>query len=409
MFYSRLQNLSWYPWFVVLLCLCIVMLSNGMTNAGLTVFDETLLKEFGWTTAQLKTRETINFVGAGVLVLFAGYLVDRFGYKPLLLTGMFLLAVGYGAYGLADGIAVLYSIHVLFAVVIVCAGNVVAVVTAATAMPERRGLAVGFAVAGTSVGGIVIPLLANQLNQSLGWREATRIEALLPAIMFVVIALMLVNKTPGKSDKGPEQVKGVPYGNALRTHQFTLVTIAGGCTFFAILAVYSHLFLFMRSLEFSSDQAAGALGFLSAIALVGKLSAGWISGLASPFWLLRINMLVMLVGLVLVIQLPGAVYVGLLLIGLGWGGLHTLYNYVLIALFGMKAAGKINATVAIVQSIGAGLGAWVTAWLFDQSGSYHYPFVVVAFVLSLAWLVTLLIRPLSERQLTALDSGNASS
>jgi cyanate permease len=65
------------------------------------------------------------------------------------------------------------------------------------------------------------------------------------------------------------------------------------------------------------------------------------------------------------------------LIGLGWGGLFTLYNMLTVSNFGLKAIGKINGTVSSMESFGGGLGIWLTGRLYDSYGSYQVPFLVL--------------------------------
>ena len=81
MLHRLISDKSWYGWLIAGLCLLIVAVSNGMTNAGMSVYDEALLSEFGWSVGELKLRDSINFWGAAVLIMFAGLLVDRIGFQ----------------------------------------------------------------------------------------------------------------------------------------------------------------------------------------------------------------------------------------------------------------------------------------------------------------------------------------
>jgi cyanate permease len=80
------------------------------------------------------------------------------------------------------------------------------------------------------------------------------------------------------------------------------------------------------------------------------------------------------------------------IIGLGWGGLFTLYNMLAVNNFGLREIGRINGSISLMESVGVGLGSWVTGLLFDRFGSYQVPFTVLAFAIVVALLVGLLIR-----------------
>lgn len=386
---------AWYPWLVALLCMFLVATSNGLINAGITVFDESLLEEFGWTLTQLKTRDSITFLGASVLVLVAGWGVDRFGFKPLLLIGMATLAFAYYRYSAVTSLTGIYLLHGLFALVAASGGNMTNLVAAATWMPRRRGLAVGMAIAGTSVGGMFLPPLASYLNQTFGWRQALQIEALLPVIMFVLVLVLLGNRhrnsapLPGAVN---ERQHGATFGEALRRPEFYLIAGAGAFTYFAVLALFSHLFLYMRSINYAPQTASYALSALAIAALCGKLLSGVFSDRINPFRLFKALMLLMLLGLAGISQLPGAIWVFLLITGLGWGGLHTLYNFILIYLFGLRDAGKINGAVSVFEAAGGSAGIYAVSVIHDRFGGYPAAWLMVLGVMALGTCLVLPLR-----------------
>ncbi len=382
-----------YPWAVATVAMLTIVASNGIINSGLTVFDESLLSEFGWSVGGLKIRDSIHFSGAAVLVVLSGWLLDRAGFKPLLLTGMALLTAVLLSYPLITSLGNVYSLHAVLAVVLACSGNMVALLTAATWMPERRGLAVGIAIAGTSVGGMLIPPLAALLNETIGWRDAMTWLALLPAAVFVLILLIVRNRRADPGGGAAGEADGLTFVEALATPQFWLIGAAGVCTFYAILSLYSHLFLYLRGLSFEPATAALGLTLLSAVGFAGKLGAGWLADHVNPFWLLRGCMLTMLTGLALIVWLPGGVWLGLAVTGLGWGSLHTLYNYLLLTLFGMRAAGRINGSTSAAEAAGGAAGIAVTGFLFDAAGDYSAAFAVMLAVMATGVLLTFALRP----------------
>jgi cyanate permease len=88
----------------------------------------------------------------------------------------------------------------------------------------------------------------------------------------------------------------------------------------------------------------------------------------------------------------GWVVASAVVIGLGWGGLFTLYNMLAVNNFGLREIGRINGSISLMESVGVGLGSWVTGMLFDRFGSYQVPFTVLAVAIVVALLVGLLIR-----------------
>lgn len=378
------------------LCMLMVTASNGMLNSGLSVYDESLLKEFGWSVGALKLRDSLTFWSGSLLVLPAGWLIDRYGFKPFLLAGLTILSVGYFAYGHIQNIAHIYILHIVFGLVIAMAGNMAGIVTATNWTPEgQRGLAVGLVIAGTSLGGILIPPVANRLNQQLGWRSSMQLEIILPLALIVLMALLLKNKVKSVQLPGHETAQtGMTFKEALRQPAFYIVALSGALTYYAILALFSHLFLYMRSLSYPPAQAAGAISTLAMAALCGKLFFGWLADRSNPFMLIRVLMLLMFAGLLGVSQAPTYIWWCLPLTGLGWGGLHTMYNFILIRLFGLRDAGKINGFVSLAEAIGGGLGIAMTGYVHDWAGGYGTAFGLAVVLLGIASAVIFALKPL---------------
>jgi len=391
-----------YSWLVAILALFVVALSNGMTNAGLTVFDESLLKELGCTIGQLKVRDSITFLGGSLMVLGSGWLVDRFGFKPFLVIGLTLLSGSYFLYSHTESLIQLYLLHVIFAAVIALAGIMTSIITAATWMPSRRGLAIGFTTAGTSVGGMFIPPLANALITRFGWREAMRMEAVWPLVMVIVLVVVLRNRPRRDGSEIDDAAaatgsdEGMAFRDVLRRPQYYQVAFAGAFTYYAVLSLFSHLFLYMRSLDFDPATASLGLSTLALAGLVGKLGSGWISDRIDPYRLLRIQMFILFAGLVGITLVPELIWPCLVVAGFAWGSLHTLYNYILIILFGLRDAGKINGSVSVANAAGGGIGILLTGVAHDALGGYPGAFAIVCGVMLVGALLMIRLRPPQE-------------
>jgi cyanate permease len=76
-------------------------------------------------------------------------------------------------------------------------------------------------------------------------------------------------------------------------------------------------------------------------------------------------------------QRANLVLVSIAVIGLGWGGLFTLYNMLAVSNFGLKSAGKIGGVISLMESLGGGLGIWLTGVLYDRTDSYSQAFLLI--------------------------------
>lgn len=371
---------------IALLCMAVVTVSNGLINSGLSVYDEVLLAHFDVSIGQLKLRDSISFLGSSLFVLMAGVWVDRHGTKRALMVGLVLLALVYSAYPMATSLTQVYGLHVLFALVLACAGNMTAIVTAAHAFPDRKGLAIGMAVAGTSAGGILIPPLATRLIEDYGWQSAMRIEAVIPLIAMLVVLKLLPSNLGSRTEDSITGEARVGFGGVLRNSAFYRITLAASLTYYATLSLFSHLFLYLRSLDVVPQQAAFGLSVLAASALVGKVLGGYISDHLPFDGYFRIQMSLMLIGVTGIAYVDDWLWFAVVIAGFGWGGLHALYNIVLVRLFGLSVAGRVNSTVSVAEAIGGSVGIAVTGWLADAAG-YPTAFGVAAALCAVALLL----------------------
>lgn len=382
---------------IACLCLVVVTVSNGMINSGLSVYDEALVARFDVTIAALKLRDSISFMGSTFFIVMAGFWVDRVGPKPFLIAGLAILSAVYYLYPMVDRLWHIYLLHGALALVLACAGNMTAIVTAARWFPEQRGLAVGMAVAGTSMGGMILPPLATELISRYGWQTAMQFESLIPLVVLLFVALLLPKGLPAAVEVALAEARTLTYLSILRSAVFVRITLAASLTYYAALSIFSHGFLYFRSLGLSASDAAWQLSILALSALAGKLVTGAVSDRLEFDYFFRVQMCVLVSGISCLAGSPSYALVGCVIAGYGWGGLHALYNIVLIRLFGLDMAGRVNGTVSVAEAVGGSVGIAATGY-FATVYSYSVG-LVVATALSLIALFLIWFTPTRSDQI----------
>jgi MFS family permease len=127
--------------------------------------------------------------------------------------------------------------------------------------------------------------------------------------------------------------------------------------------------------------------------MAAKFGIGWLADHIDRHKVFTACQVVMLAGMIGLASMKREwVVASAVIIGLGWGGLFTLYNMLAVNNFGLREIGRINGAVSLMESVGVGLGSWVTGLLFTRFGSYQVPFTVLAAAIVVALLVGLLIR-----------------
>ena len=457
------QAPRFYPWFIALMGMFALFLSNGMTATGITIFDPSLLDQFGWSRGDLKFRDALTFWTTACISPFAGILIDRLNPKFLLMFGFSLLTLGYFGYSvLANGapvpllevIAVLtllalgavvvlairvalpllpvwvaplvgvlgggvaiwlyahawmgvalkqtYMIHLMFSLALSTCGSMVVIFLVSSWFVKHRGLAIGITLVGTSLGSALLPTFDPYLIQAQGWRAAFGYNALMPVVAFFLV-LFFVKGTArhagtvavGQSDKIADlKQHGMLFSDAIRTRSFWAIAASGFLTYYAIFGFVQNFVLHLnKGFGYSLASAGKLLGLFSLVAMAAKLFNGALADRIDRHKVFLTCLAIMLVGVIGIASmrrewvLPAAI-----IIGLGWGGLFTLYNMLAVNNFGLREIGRINGLISFFESIGVGFGSWITGTLFDKYGSYQVAFYVLAAAVFLALLIGTQIR-----------------
>lgn len=398
----------YYGWVIAGCSLVIMWITNGIALAGLTVYDEQLLGFLGGADGSdglrgaLKFRDTITLLGSGLLAPLTGAIADRIGVRPLMVLGFLLLAMGNFLYSQVGAMSDIYLIHLLFAGSLASAGLVVNVMIISKWFVKNRGIAMGLAVAGTSLGNAALPQLNTWLIAEFGWRTAFTYSAGIPLLLIPLVLFVMREKpadmglvVPGAGEvaAGATQQDGVSYRDALRTSNFWVLAIIAMLTFYSILALLTHLFLHMREQGFEPQVAASGLTVLFMLGLVAKVASGVLADIFGRRILFTGTIAIMCTGAWLLISTNSLTFwPALVLLGAGWGGLYTLLQLLAADCFGVRDLGKILGTITVLDTFGGGMGPFLTGVMYDRFGSYTVPFTLIAILVSIALLLSLRFR-----------------
>lgn len=398
----------YYGWVIALAAGVLLLVTNGMTLGGLSVYDEALLGTLQESTGQesmrgdLNLRALITFWGSGALAPLAGAIADRIGVRPLMIVGLVLLAGGYFAYGTMTSLGQIYGIHVALALTLACCGLVVNVMLVSRWFVRNRGFAIGIALAGTSLGNATLAPVNAWLIGELGWRNAFQWTAIIPLLMIPVVLFVLREQPRDLSGELPlgtagpvptSATAGMSYGEALRTANFWILALIAMCTFYSILAMSAHVYLHMRDEGFRPQVAAFGQTVMFATGLAAKIGSGLLADRFGRKPIFVGTLAFMCAGAWLIPSLgEGGIWAALLLFGLGWGGLYTLLQLLAADFFGVRHLGKILGTITILDTFGGGLGPFVTGALYDRFGSYTIPFTIIAALVTLAVVISTFYR-----------------
>lgn len=400
---SRFALRNIYPWVICVTGLINLVVFNGLTTTALSVFDEELIKTFSMSRTEIRTKEAVTNLVAAVFILVSGFFIDRFRVKRVMLFGATVLTLAFVLYSRISNIFELYFVHFLLGIALITAGAIPTIILVSTWFRSKRGLALGITLMGTSMGGFIFPSLLTHYIEVHGWRETFLVLALLPAAMFLILSLLVksspeqLNLQPYGADEvsspnaTPVLSTGMSYRAAIKTTTFWLICVCGFLTFLSIVGVVSNLFLHLRGLGFNPSEASMMLSLYFLVALTGKFLVSTLTDYLNVHRVFSACLLSMTIGVFgFTFFDTQHIYLSIVLTGLSWGGIYTLYNVMIVRSFGLKAAGKINGTINFWESMGSFLGPIFTGLLFDAYQNNEISYWVIGGLMVLATLTSLL-------------------
>src|SRR3954466_6644799 len=154
---------------LILGILCMAMVAN--LQYGWTLFVNPIASKHHWGRASIQVAFSIFVLLETWLVPIEGYLVDRYGPRPVVLVGGVLCGLAWTLNSLADTLGVLYIAAAIGgvgagAVYGTCVGN------ALKWFPDRRGLAAGLTAEGFGAGSAITIIPIQNMIAASGY-EAT--------------------------------------------------------------------------------------------------------------------------------------------------------------------------------------------------------------------------------------------
>lgn len=371
-----------------------------------SVFVAPLEKQFGWKRAQTSNVFTIAVVVFALTFIVAGRLQDRFGPFWVSLTGGVLVSLGFFLCAYTTSLNYLY---VCFGV-IGGLGNGFGYATPIPVMakwfPDKRGLAVGLAVAGYGGGSAIFGPLANlKLIPAYGVATTFQILGVIFLVMTLFGAFLLKNPpagykpagwAPAPAAKAAATTHEFTPSEVLRTPAFYLMWVAYALGCSAGLMVISQLVPFAKSVGIGSAALAtmglvvGAAGNAS-----GRILSGWMSDALGRLNVLRLMIAISMVAMPILYLVGGKVsllYIVVFVVYWCYGTQLSVNASTTSDFWGTKNAGLNYGLLFTSWGVAGIIGPRIGGVLFDKYKNYQMAFYTAAVLAGVALVCELLAR-----------------
>jgi sugar phosphate permease len=386
------------------------IIGGGLHNYGFTVFFLPVTQELGLSRASTSLAFSLARAQGSFLSPLVGYLVDRYGPKPMMITASLLAGVGYIIFSWVDSYTTFLIVYLGVISISFTAGFVHApTIVANTWFIRLRARAMTVVSAAVPVGGAIItPLLALVVSR-WGWRWG----AFMSGTLFLVVGLPLcvgVRRSPesmgmqpdGEAFQDAKELDGqamrqidphdepkITTRQAMRTRIFWMLVVSMMARSAAFTTVTTHFIPMMVWKGLSQTQASVLLAGFAIFNLPLHFVLGWIGDYVNKP---KLTAICMLLGVVAILPMlwsdsPWALWFFTALycvldasIPVYWASVGDF--------FGRKSFGTIRGTMNLFYTWGSVLGPVIAGAVYDRTHSYATVLTGMTVLLMIAALFT---------------------
>ncbi|HEV2668687.1 MAG TPA: MFS transporter [Blastocatellia bacterium] len=339
----------------------------------------TLCEQFHWSRGQVSLAFSLATLTAILAMPLTGWLTDQIGSRRPILVCMTVFGALYASLSaLTPNLWHLYAVFLLLGLVGPGTSAVPHASLISRWFTERRGLALGLAMSGTALGGVIWPSATQSLLDRFGWRNAYAISG--GAVLLVAVPLLfLLLKEPRTIARMSEQsaidaqAEGLTRAEALGGSLLWLLIFAFFIISMSIHACMIHLVPMLKDRGMTPASAAFAASLFGAAGMIGRLGMGYLLDVAPAERVPTIAFSVVAAGIFLLFAgaTGGTAYFAAMLIGFGYGAESATIPYLVARYFGLWSFGEIYSYLFITVPLGGALGPVLMGVGFDRRGSYQ--------------------------------------
>ena len=286
----------YYGWWMVAITSAMSFFASGIFFRGFTVFVPAIRDSLGISQAQTNFIFSLARAEGGLEGPVAGWLIDRFGNRNLLVPSLILAAAGYVVlFRFVDDLLGFSLVYLLM----VSLGNSIAFQHAAFAglnqwFSRRRAFAISMLAAVSSLGGLILVPLLNRLIESSGWQGASLASGIAYIVFLLPLCLFFRNRPEDMGllpdgDTRPPVLAGSAGGpagrgrelrdytvrEALHTRAYWLLMAGAGLRQVSTLGILVSIIPILETKGVSRQEAANLTGLMFGINFFSRLILGY--------------------------------------------------------------------------------------------------------------------------------------
>jgi len=365
----------------------------------------------GWNRAGIMTAFSVLLLVTGAASPFAGRIVDRYGPKRVICTGVPIMCSGLILLSFTASLWQFYLGYAIVGIGAAASAQVSASAMVSNWFDKKRGMAIGVMSMGIGAAGFIfVPLVGSYLIPSFGWRTTYLVLAIIACASLIPATLLIVKTRPSDLGLFPDGIKptitdktnkslfqGFSLKEAFATIVFWLIAtsyLTGG---FSSVGVVQSQVPYFEDIGFSTATAVGALSLLGITSAIGKFAFGWLCDKLQAKYVSAIGLGLQATGILILLNMNSVssqtfLWFYAILFGFSLGSWLPTMSILTSTSFGLRSYGTIFGLLSFFQCIGVATGPFLAGYIFDINGSYHNAFIIFLLLYAVSIPTVLLIR-----------------
>jgi MFS family permease len=373
----------------------------GVLYYAFGVFVKPMEAEFGWSRAETSTAFSLALLVSGLAAFPVGRWFDRHGARALMTAGSIWGALLIWGWAQVQNLAVFYLLWAGLGLAMAMVLYEVAFAVLAVWFRRYRPRAMLVVTLMAGLASTIFVPLSTWLVQTLGWRGALEILALIFALGTIPLHALVLRRRPediGQMPDGeyfegssarPMQEASVGAREALRQPTFWWLTLGFALSRATSIALTAHMVPLLSEKGFTPALVALAVGGVGVVQLAGRLVYTPFSERVSLFHLSAAFMACYSLGLLGLLFLPGGfgLWAFVLFFGLANGSISLAKPALIAETYGPQHYGTISGSMTSVVALAQTVAPFAAGALHGLSDDYTlalWLFAALAFLSAVA-------------------------
>jgi len=389
-----------HGWYIVAGVFVVTTTTSGLAFYNLSILLAAFVAERGFPVALASSATATFFIASGIGGAISGRLIERVDARFVIALSAAVGALALESLSVLRDTWQLYAFHIVFGLSHGASGLVPATTLVARWFNARRALAFSIAFTGLSFGGILIAPGVALMIERMGLSGAAPFMGFAYFLGIVPVTLLVLRPSPAALGLTPDGAApaqslasapqpAVSYRDAWRSRYFYAVSIAYLFLLGAQVGAIAHIYR-LASVRDGVATAALAIATMATSSTVGRLVGGGLT-LWMPVRVFALVLMAMQAAALALLAFATdrpAILAGTCLFGMTMGNSLMMHPLLLAERFGTRDYGRIYSMSQLVTMIGVAGCPALIGLMYQASGDYELPFLVVCGV-SLIGLLTL--------------------